>query len=141
ITKTLNLMGGAAAVDAGGASGAAALNACIDHLRARDCDMMICAGGQRCMGLAAYKQFSLWKQLALKSPRSPLNRESNGFVPGEGVGVVILKRLSDAQRDGDTVHGVVRGIGSARSECIGEAMVAAIRRGLENANVAADDVA
>src|SRR5262249_52294945 len=36
---------------------------------------------------------------------------ANGFVPGEGVGVVVLKRLQDALEDGDYVHGVIAGSG------------------------------
>ena len=36
---------------------------------------------------------------------------ANGFVPGEGVGVILLKRLSDAIRDQDIIHGVIRGWG------------------------------
>ncbi|MCR6488451.1 amino acid adenylation domain-containing protein [Amycolatopsis sp. OK19-0408] len=36
---------------------------------------------------------------------------ADGFVPAEGAGVIVLKRLSDAEADGDHIHGVVRGIG------------------------------
>ncbi|MEU8918630.1 beta-ketoacyl synthase N-terminal-like domain-containing protein [Streptomyces nigrescens] len=39
----------------------------------------------------------------------PFDREADGTVPGSGVGVVVLRRLADALRDGDTVHAVVRG--------------------------------
>jgi acyl transferase domain-containing protein len=39
------------------------------------------------------------------------DQRANGFVPGEGVGVVVLKRLADAQRDGDAIYGVIEGWG------------------------------
>ncbi|MGV9310735.1 amino acid adenylation domain-containing protein [Streptomyces sp. NPDC003691] len=39
------------------------------------------------------------------------DRAADGFVPAEGVGALILKRLSDAEADGDHIHGVIRGIG------------------------------
>ena len=39
------------------------------------------------------------------------DQRADGFVPGEGVGVVVLKRLADAERDRDVIHGVLRGGG------------------------------
>lgn len=44
---------------------------------------------------------------------NPLDPEANGFLPGEGAACVVLKRLADAERDGDRVYAVIRGVGSA----------------------------
>ncbi len=113
IGKTWNLMGGAAAIDAGQSSGLAALSISVDMLLARDCDMMICAAGQRRMGWPMYESLALSGDLAQGSPRSPLDAGAAGCVPGEGVVVLLLKRLADAQRDGDRIHAILRGVGAA----------------------------
>ena len=113
IGKTWNLMGGAAAIDAGQSSGLAALSISVDMLLARDCDMMICAAGQRRMGWPMYESLALSGELAQGSPRSPLDAGAAGCVPGEGVVVLLLKRLADAQRDGDRIHAILRGVGAA----------------------------
>jgi|GEM_PF-774000 len=113
IGKTWNLMGGAAAIDAGQSSGLAALSISVDMLLARDCDMMICAAGQRRMGWPMYESLALSGDLAQGSPRSPLDAAAAGCVPGEGVVVLLLKRLKDAQRDGDRIHAILHGVGAA----------------------------
>jgi acyl transferase domain-containing protein len=78
---------------------------------------------------------------------SPFDAAADGFIGGEGAGAVVLKRLSDARRDGDRVLGVVRGIGassdgSSRSvfapDAAGQAL--AVRRALEDARIAPGDV-
>jgi acyl transferase domain-containing protein/NAD(P)-dependent dehydrogenase (short-subunit alcohol dehydrogenase family) len=140
ITKTFDLMGGATAIDAGCASGFAALSACIDLLRAGDCDMMVCAAGQRSMGLLAYEWHSLRGVLPSEPPQNPLDHRANGFVPGEGAGALILKRVSDARRDGDKVHGAILGVGVARSDSFEQAMRAAIRYALDEAQLKPEDV-
>ncbi len=59
ISKTWNLAGGAAAIDCGSASALAAVAVSIDMLLAGDCDMMICAAGQRRLGLPEYEALSM----------------------------------------------------------------------------------
>ncbi len=102
ITKTFNLKGGALALDSGENSSLAAINAAINALQMGECDLMICAAGQRSMDLHAFINYSC-------DPRRDL------FPPGEGCGVLTLKRLSDAQRDGDEVLGIVHGAGFSSS--------------------------
>lgn len=107
IGKTWNLMGGAAAIDAGHTSGLAALSTSVDMLLAGDCDLMLCAAGQRRMGLPEYEI------LANNGTLADADDAFSGLVPGEGVVVLLLKRLSDARRDGDRVHAVLHQVEAA----------------------------
>ena len=140
ITKAYNLMGGGAAIDSGSASGSSALTASINILQAGDCDMMICTAGQRAMGMLAYEFLAFKGLLARESDRSPFDARANGYFPGEGTGAVVLKRLSDALRDGNKVYGVVRGFGVASSDSYREAMQRAIQRCHDHAGVRPDEV-
>lgn len=141
ITRVYDLAGGAAAIDAGGASACAALSAAIDMLQTGQTDMMIVAAGQRALGLPTYEEMSLAGLLATDQPKCPWDAAASGLVPGEGVGVVILKRLADTERDGDTVHAVLEGIGAARADSLGKALDKAVQRALTRTGVAPQHVA
>ena len=142
ISKTWDLMGGAAAIDSGGTSSLAALEACVNMLLSGDCDLMVCAGGQRRMTLPVYEDMSRTGRLSPDAnPRPPFDARANGFVPGEGVGVLLLKRLSDARRDGDPIRGIIRGIAAAHDKAWGEALYLAMRRSLDQAGVSPADIA
>lgn len=141
ITKTFDLMGGAVAVDAGGASSMAALNCCIDLLRAGDCDMMLCAAGQRAMSCSTYAFMSQTGQMASGAAAGPFDADARGCVPGECVGVLVLKRLSDARRDGDNVRGVIYGMGVARDQSLEESLGRAVGRAMKSTRVRPEQVA
>lgn len=140
ITKTFDLMGGATAIDAGDASAMAALSSCVDLLRAGDCDMMVCAAGQRAMSFAQFEFLNRKQRLAMGDGTGPFDESATGIVPGEGVGVVLLKRLSDARRDGDRVHGIIHGIGASMCDNLEEAVSKAIERSIEASGIAPEDV-
>jgi acyl transferase domain-containing protein len=142
IAKTFDLMGGAFALDAGEASSLAALAAAVDLLRSGACDLVLCAGAQRTMDVSQYRWYAAQGVLAADRPRAGFDAGADGFVPAEGVGMVLLKRLRDARRDGDAVRAIVRGIGAgmdARSP--GAAMRLAIQRALTSSGVDAGGVA
>ena len=131
INKTWDLMGGAAAIDAGENSALAALSLASDMLAAGDCDMVVCAAGQRRMGLPAYEGMAMAGVLAARDDApAPFDAQAGGHLPGEGVGVVILKRLADARRDGDHIRAVIRGIGAAHAETVAESLRLAVERSL-----------
>ncbi len=108
ITKTFNLKGGALAMDAGEVTGLVTLSACIDVLRSGECDVMLCAAGQRCMDLSAFSHLAQRGHLASGHPEAAFGQSCDGIVPGEGTCVLVLKRLSEALRDGDDVRAVIR---------------------------------
>lgn len=97
IAKQLDLMGGAFAVDAADASAAAALAGAIDLLNSKSCDTVLCAAGQRSMDVTVFDEYGI---------HSPSGVNLAG-VPAEGVVCVVLKRLSDARRDGDRICGIL----------------------------------
>ncbi len=141
ITKSMDLMGGGATLNAGAASSLAAIAAAADMLASGDCDMVVCAAGCRALGLPVYERLSLFGTLPDGQPKAPFDAAADGFVPAEGVGVVLLKRLADARRDGDRIRGVIRGLGCGFAGKRQEALALAIRRALESGAAAAADVA
>ena len=107
ISKELNFMGGAMAVDAGDCSSFAALDVARNLLQSGACSQILCAGAQRSMDLANYEA------LALQGRLRGSENSQDGFLPGEGAVALLLKRLEDAQRDGDEVLGVIHDIAGA----------------------------
>jgi acyl transferase domain-containing protein len=140
ITKTFDLMGGATAIDGGMASAVAALDICRNFLLTGRVDCMICASGQRSMSLATYEQMSLTGSLSRSGRPRAFDESSDGLLPAEGAAVFVLKRLSDARRDGDRIHAIVRGIGTSRAGD-DRALTAAIGRALAEAGVQPGSVA
>ena len=61
----------------------------------------------------AYTAFSKTHALSPTGQCRPFDANADGFVMSEGVGVVILKRLEDAERDGDRIYAVIKGVGTS----------------------------
>jgi acyl transferase domain-containing protein/D-arabinose 1-dehydrogenase-like Zn-dependent alcohol dehydrogenase/acyl carrier protein/NAD(P)-dependent dehydrogenase (short-subunit alcohol dehydrogenase family)/SAM-dependent methyltransferase len=111
ISYLLNLKGPSLAIDtACSASLVAVANAC-DSLILGNCDLALAGGVLVMTGPSLHVGMSQGGMLSPDGRCFTFDDRANGFVPGEGVGVVLLKRLSDAVRDGDQIHGVVRGWG------------------------------
>ncbi|QDU40500.1 Phthiocerol/phenolphthiocerol synthesis polyketide synthase type I PpsA [Maioricimonas rarisocia] len=111
LTKTFDLMGGAFAIDGDDVSAACAISSAVNLLRTGTCSAVLCASGQQSLDVNTYAMLSMTEQLSEKPSCSQLDARADGVVPAEAVGVLLLKRLSDAQRDGDTIRAVIRGIG------------------------------
>ncbi|TVQ91302.1 MAG: acyltransferase domain-containing protein, partial [Deltaproteobacteria bacterium] len=129
VANAFDLRGANFTTDAACASSLAALQAAVQGLQRHDFDLAISGGADRSMNPSTYVKFC--KIGALSPDRStPFDKDANGFVMGEGVGVFVLKRLRDAVSDGDKVYAVIRGIG-ASSDGRGKGITAPNPRGQE----------
>jgi acyl transferase domain-containing protein len=105
----LGFTGPTLAIDTACSSSLVALHTACQSLRADDCEMALACGVNLILAP------EVWIGLAKLGALSPDGRcrafsaEANGFGRGEGIGVVVLKRLSHAQRDGNRVLAVIRG--------------------------------
>ncbi len=112
VANVFNLNGTSFSIDAACASSLAALDQAVNGLRVGNYDMALCGGVDQMMSPAAYIKFC--KIGALSADGSyAFDARANGFVMAEGAGILLLKRLSDAERDGDKIYGVIRAIGAS----------------------------
>lgn len=109
ISYLLGLKGPAVAVDTACSSSLVSIHLACQSLRMRESDLAL-AGGVS-LNLRPETQLALakWGMLSPHGKCHAFDSRADGFVRGEGAGVVVLKRLTDAVRDGDRVLGVVRG--------------------------------
>ncbi|GAA1747969.1 hypothetical protein GCM10009810_05700 [Nostocoides vanveenii] len=112
VCNLLNLRGPNFTTDAACASGLAALNAAIDGLVDHQYDAVVTGGVDRNMGIDAFVKFCKIGALSATGTR-PFDAGADGFVMGEGAALVVLKRLEDAERDGDRVYAVILGVGGS----------------------------
>jgi acyl transferase domain-containing protein/acyl carrier protein len=112
IANLFNLHGPNYIVDAACASAMAAMDASIAGLNDGDFDTVITGGIDRNNGASSFIKFCAIGALSATGTR-PFDAGADGFVMGEGGALFLLKRLADAERDGDRIYAVVRGIGGA----------------------------
>ena len=112
IANAFDLGGPNFTVDAACASSMAAVQAAVKGLQQGDFDIAVTGGADGSMDIQTYTKFC---KIGALSPdhSSPFDQSANGFVMGEGCGVLILKRLDDAERDGDRIYAVIAGIGGS----------------------------
>ena len=111
MAKALGLGGGSYTLDAACASSLYALKLASDELISGRSDAMVAGGLSRMDCLYTQMGFSQLRALSPTGRCSPFDQKADGLVVGEGAGMLVLKRLEDALRDGDHIHGVITGIG------------------------------
>ncbi len=109
-------------IDAACASAMAAFSTACEGLADRDFDLAISGGIDHNMGASSFIKFCKIGALSATGTR-PYGEGADGFVMGEGAGVFVLKRLADAERDGDRVYAVVRALAGS-SDGRGKAITA-----------------
>ena len=113
IANRLDLGGTNTVVDAACASSLSALHTACLELQSGRCDMSITGGVDTLNDIFMHMCFSKTGVLSHTSDAKPFSKDADGTVLGEGVGMVVLKRLSDAERDKDRIYAVIKGIGTS----------------------------
>ncbi|OGA15682.1 MAG: hypothetical protein A3H32_04625 [Betaproteobacteria bacterium RIFCSPLOWO2_02_FULL_63_19] len=113
IANRLDLGGTNCVVDAACASSLAAVHLAGLELSAGLSDMVITGGVDTFNDIFMYMCFSKTPALSPTGSARPFDRNCDGTVLGEGLGMLVLKRLADAERDGDRIYAVIKGLGSS----------------------------
>jgi acyl transferase domain-containing protein/acyl carrier protein len=147
ISYILGLQGPSMAIDTACSSSLVSIHLAAQSLRSGECDLAL-AGGVNLM-LSPMTTIALSKLRALSPDgrSKTFSNEADGYGRGEGAGIIVLKRLSDAQADGDTILALVRGSavnqdGASGGLTVpnGPAQVAVIQAALTDSNFTPDAV-
>ncbi|MEH2052918.1 type I polyketide synthase [Nostoc sp.] len=138
----LGLKGPSLAVDTACSSSLVALHLACQHLRNQECHLALVGGVHLLLSPETSVAFARTKMLDADGYCKTFDADANGYVRGEGCGVIVLKRLSDAVADKDKILAVIRGSAvnhNGRSSSLiapnGPSQQALIRQALENASV------
>ncbi|MFJ6726281.1 SDR family oxidoreductase [Streptomyces sp. NPDC091281] len=147
IANRLDLGGANFTVDAACASSLAAVDVACKELVGGTSDVVLCGGADLHNGINDYVLFSSVHALSPTGRSRAFDGSADGIALGEGVACVVLKRLADAERDGDRVYGVIKGLGSSSDgRSLGltaprpAGQRAALERAYRNAGVSPADV-
>ncbi|MBU4463840.1 MAG: SDR family NAD(P)-dependent oxidoreductase [Desulfobacteraceae bacterium] len=142
ICNRLDLGGTNCVVDAACASSMSAIHLAVMELMSGRSDMALTGGVDTLNDIFMHMCFSQTHILSPTEDIRPFSRDADGTVLGEGVGIVVLKRLEDAKEDKDKIYAVIKGIGSSsdgKSQSIyapsAEGQAKAIRRAYCNAGI------
>lgn len=147
VSYSLNLKGPSMALDTMCSSALSALHIALESVRRGDCAMAL-VGGVNIMSHPHKYQFLCQnKMLASDGRCRSFGKDGSGYVPGEGVGAVLIKPLAAALRDGDNIHAVIRGSALSHGGRVAGmtvphpvAQAEVIQKALDNSGVSAAEV-
>lgn len=147
LSYVFDLHGPSLAVDTACSSSLVATHLACQSLRNGECDTALAGGVNLIVAPTWTLAFSQARMLSSDGRCKTFDADANGYVRAEGCGVVVLKRLSDAMRDGDPIVAVIRATGSnqdGRTNGVtvpnGDAQQTMIRRTLRAAGLSAADI-
>jgi acyl transferase domain-containing protein/acyl carrier protein/NADP-dependent 3-hydroxy acid dehydrogenase YdfG len=109
VSYALNVHGPSMTLDTMCSSSLTAIHLACQDLRLGRTDMALAGGVNLSLHPGKYSMLSAGQFISSDGHCQSFGEGGDGYIPGEGVGVVVLKRLSDAERDGDAIHAVIRG--------------------------------
>jgi acyl transferase domain-containing protein/NAD(P)H-dependent flavin oxidoreductase YrpB (nitropropane dioxygenase family) len=113
IANRLNLGGSNYTVDAACGSSLAAATLAVRELETGAADMVVLGGVDTVQNPFTYLAFSKTQAFSPRGRCRPFDASADGIVISEGVAALVLKRLADAERDGDRIYAVVKGVGAS----------------------------
>ncbi|RRR71697.1 MAG: acyltransferase domain-containing protein, partial [Candidatus Viridilinea halotolerans] len=147
IAYTLGLQGPTLAVDTACSSSLVAIHLACQSLRLGECDLALAGGVNLLLSPTTFVAYAQIQALAPDGRCKTFDAAADGYGRGEGVGMVLLKRLADAERDGDAILAIIRGSainhdGPSSGLTVPNKMAQEqlLRAALVNANVAASEV-
>jgi acyl transferase domain-containing protein len=147
VANRLDLHGTNMTTDAACASALAAVHTSVNQLLLGESDLVITGGVDANNDILCFMCFSKTPALSQSGDCRPFSEKADGTMMGEGLGMMALKRLDDAERDGNKIYAVIRGIGSAsdgRNRSIyaprGDGQARALRRAYDRAGYGPETV-
>jgi acyl transferase domain-containing protein/NAD(P)H-dependent flavin oxidoreductase YrpB (nitropropane dioxygenase family)/NADP-dependent 3-hydroxy acid dehydrogenase YdfG len=147
IANRLDLGGVNFTVDAACASSLAAVDMACKELATGETDMVLCGGADLHNSIVDYLMFASVHALSPTGQCRTFDASADGIALGEGVAALVLKRLEDAERDGDRIYAVIEGVGgSSDGKSLGltaprkEGQKLALERAYKRAGVSPADV-
>ncbi|WP_244547787.1 beta-ketoacyl synthase N-terminal-like domain-containing protein, partial [Bradyrhizobium sp. OK095] len=109
VSYLLDLHGPSMPIDTMCSASLTAIHEACEHLYRDECELALAGGVNLYLHPRTYVDLCAMRMLSQDGRCKSFGKGGDGFVPGEGVGVVVLKRLSQAEADGDVIHAVIRG--------------------------------
>ena len=113
VANRFDLGGANFTVDAACASSLAALDLAVTQLETGKCNVAIAGGFDAVQSAFAYFCFSKTQALSPQGIPRTFDKDADGIVISEGIAAVVLKRLADAERDGDNIYAVIKSVASS----------------------------
>ena len=142
ICNRLDLRGTNCVVDAACASSMSAVHLSLLELQSGRSDMVVTGGVDTLNDIFMHMCFSKTHTLSATGDARPFSKNADGTVLGEGIGMLVLKRLPEAEKDGDRIYAVIKGLGSSsdgKSQSIysprSEGQARALRAAYSNADI------
>ncbi|WP_419888930.1 SDR family NAD(P)-dependent oxidoreductase [Paenibacillus xylanexedens] len=111
MSYTLNIHGPSQPVETSCSSSLVAIHRAVQAIRNGDCETAVAGGVNTILSVDAHISLTKAGMLSADGRCKTFSSEANGYGRGEGVGMIFLKKLSDAQRDHDHIYGLIRGSG------------------------------